>query len=206
MKQRSFKSNLIAATLCLFAVTPSFADCTYKPDQEGFNMSFNAYGAPDKSYIVKDNIFKDYTLTSESGLLNGASIEINTASLDTSATNNNGTGGEWPAMFLTMRDTNVINSFFNKFKKSPEKIMATISAVNEDSLDLDVTMNGVTKTLPMSFTVEGGKLVAEGKLEILDFAPKAFKSLATTCSGFHQGKSWSDIDLKFQVPVEKSCS
>ena len=43
--------------------------------------------------------------------------------------------------------------------------MATVSAVNEDSLDLDVTMNGVTKTLAMSFTVADGKLVAEGKLE-----------------------------------------
>lgn len=206
MKQRSTQSRLITAALCLFAVTPCFADCSYKPVQEGFGMSFTAYGAPDKTYIVKDNIFKDYTLTSESGLLKGASIELNTASLDTSATKNNGSGGEWPAAFIPMRDNNVINYFFNKFKHSPNKIVATISAVNEDSLNLDVTMNGVSKTLPMSFTVENGNLVAQGKLEILDFAPKAFKSLAAMCGGFHQGKSWSDIDLKFHVPVEKSCN
>lgn len=202
MKQR----KLLVATLLLFTAAPCFADCSYKPDQEGFSMSFTAYGAPDKSYIVKDNTFKEYSLSSDSGFLNGASIEIDATTLDTSATKDNGLGGEWPAAFLTMRDSNVTNYFFNKFKTEPAKIMATISAVNEGSLDLDVTMNGVTKTLPMSFIIQDGQLLAEGGLEILDFSPKAFKSLAAMCAGFHQGKSWSDIDLKFQVPVEKNCS
>ncbi|PHS23329.1 MAG: hypothetical protein COA83_10210 [Methylophaga sp.] len=205
------KKNLISALLTgaclLFSATASFAECTYKPEKEGFNMSFTAYGAPEKNYIVKGNKFKEYTLASESGLLKGASIEIDATSLDTSFTKDNGLGAEWPAMFLTLRDSNVVGYFFNKFKTDPAKINATISAINEDSLDLDVTMNGVTKTIAMSFTVEEGKLMAAGKLEILDFAPKAFKSLRDVCeAGFHQGKSWSDIDLKFDVPVEKNCN
>jgi hypothetical protein len=170
-------------------------------------MSFTAYGAPEKDYIVAGNVFKNYELASDSGFLKGASIEIDATSLDTSFTKDNGTGGEWPAMFLPLRDSNVVDYFFKKFKTDPAKITALISAVNEDSLDLDVTMNGVTKTLPMSFAIEDGKLMAAGSLEVLDFAPKAFKSLRAVCeAGFHQGKTWSDIDLKFDVPVEKECS
>ena len=69
-------------------------------------------------------------------------------------------------------------------------------------------MNAVTKDVAMPYTIEDGVLKAKGTLEIMDFnAEKAWQQFNNICStSWHQGKTWTDIDIYFSVPVqEKGC-
>ncbi|MEW6037591.1 MAG: YceI family protein [Pseudomonadota bacterium] len=201
-------SKLVLGAFVLAAASPSQAECRYKPNKEGFGFSFTAYAAPNKTYVIKDNRFKKFTLASPSGMLQDASIEIDATSLDTGHDLNNGKGGEWPAAIIPVRDSNVVNHFFKKFDNNPGVVSAKVAGITKDGIDLAVTMNGVTKTVPMKSAVKDGVLSATGTLNVLDFGTgKAFDAFRQVCEmAFHQGKTWSDIEFEFHVPVEGSCS
>jgi hypothetical protein len=116
-------------------------------------------------------------------------------------------GGHWDVGMAALRSLNVVNGLFNNFA-SPEEIHAEIEAIESDTLSLSVTMNAVTQSLPMSISESDGILHARGTLDILkDFkASSAFSALENLCIGWHRGKTWSDVDIRFQVPVKKKCS
>lgn len=201
------KTTFLLLAITTASISSVQASCDFTPEKEGFAYSFTAYGAKDKSYVVSENTFTKYELASESGKLMGAGITINTNSLDTSKDLNNGGGGQWPASLAAVRNGNVINGLFNNFS-NPGKISGKISSIDAESISLDLTMNGETKTIPMSYSVTNGKLSAEGTLDILDFnGAEAFKKFAKICRSWHKGKSWSDVKIEFSVPVaEQGCS
>lgn len=205
----SLKSSLCIATLSLLALQGAHAaECNYTPDEAGFKFSFTGYGAPDKSYIVSGNTFKEYKVASETGKLVGATIEVDAKSLDTSHDLNNGMGGEWPASIPAIRNGNVVNGLFMNFK-DPGKITGKIASIDVETINLDLGMNGVTKTIPMKYSVKDGVLTAEGTLDIIkDYAGEdAFKKFGVICTAtWHKGKSWTDVTITFSVPVkEEQC-
>lgn len=204
------KKSIIAGIFLTALVIPNaFASqCDFTPKKEGFNFSFTAYGAPDKSYVVSKNTFKKFDLASSTGKLLGASIDIDATTVDTSNDLNNGVGGEWHVSLAGVRNGNVVNGLFNNFV-NPGKVSAKIAAIHKDKIELAVTMNGQTKNIPMAYRVAEGKLSAEGTLEILDFgASEAFKKFAAICTNaWHKGKSWSDVKIEFSVPVtDQNCT
>lgn len=183
------------------------AECDFTPDKDQLQFSFTGYGFPDKSYKVTKNTFTQYELTSASGKLLGGTIDIDATSLDTSHDLNNGTGGTWPASISEIRDANIVNGLFKNFV-NPGKIQVKVSSIDDSQIDLDVTMNGETRTIPMTYSVAGGVLSAEGRLELMDFnTSEALKKLEALCTlAWHQGKTWTDADIYFSVPVkEPSC-
>ena len=161
-------------------------------------VDFTFYGAEDKSYVVTKNTFKTITVTGDK--LEGAKAEIDLMSIDTSADLSNG-DSKWPAAMVKVRDNNTINGLFKKFTKGDGKAIAKITKVNKDSVDVEITMNGVTETINMTTKTEGDTTTASGKLDIVKFAPEAFQNFAKLCAGFHKGKSHSEIDLNFTVPA-----
>ncbi|AFJ02996.1 YceI-like protein [Methylophaga frappieri] len=202
------KKQLIAASLPLmvmFAMPAHASQCDFTPDKEGFDFSFTAFGAPDKSYVVSGNRFTKYEVASESGKLLNATIDIDASSLDTSHDLSNGMGGEWPDSIPPVRNENVVKNLFMNFV-DPGTIQAKIVEIKDGELSLDVTMNGETRTVPMSYEVVDGKLQAKGSLDILDFnASEAFKKFEAVCTTiWHKGKTWSTVDLTFTVPVEEA--
>ncbi|WP_298046357.1 YceI family protein [uncultured Cardiobacterium sp.] len=202
------KKTLVAFVLALFTA-PSFAgQCDFTPDKDKFAFSFTAYGFPDKSYDVKDNTFTDYELSSESGKLLNAGIVIKTASVDTTADKRNwDRSGEWPDATLHLRNQNIVTGLFKAFANG-DTISAKIKAIDEKEITLSVTMNDVTKEVAMPYVVEDGLLKAKGTFDIMDFdAQKAWTQFNNICSSsWHQGKTWTDIDIAFSVPVqEKGC-
>ncbi|WP_420554120.1 hypothetical protein [Neptuniibacter marinus] len=135
-----------------FAVLTSVtaqASCDYTPNKDEFAFSFTAYGAKDKSYAVTNNTFTKYELSSESGKLLNAAIDIDATSLDTSSDLNNGQGGLWPESMASVRNNNVVTGLFNNFV-NPGKVMAKIGALDASVVGLDVTMNGETNRVPMT--------------------------------------------------------
>ncbi|HBR98382.1 MAG TPA: hypothetical protein DD979_13550 [Gammaproteobacteria bacterium] len=198
-------------TLMLYtlgSVAALSAECVYMPDKDGFGFSFTAYGAPDKSYVVSQNTFKVYTLASPNGTLRGATIDIDATSLDTSADLSNGMGGYWAPGIAQLRDMNVVNGLFKQFA-NPGKIHAKVDSISGDRLSLLVTMNEVTAPVEMVLEEKDSMLHARGSFDLLeDFqADSAFAALEQICTiAWHKGKSWSDVDIEFHVPVQKDCS
>lgn len=202
------KKVLLSSILALLTTSVIAGECNYTPDKDQFSFGFTAYGFPDKSYDVKDNTFTEYQLSSESGKLLNASIDIKTASVDTTADPRNwDRSGEWPEPTLKMRNQNIINGLFKNFTDG-ESIKATISGITSSDIELSVTMNGVTKTVTMPYTVTDGVLNAKGTLDLADYntdaAMQAFNAICS--SSWHRGKTWTDVDIYFSVPVaESSC-
>ncbi|ABE50458.1 YceI family protein [Methylobacillus flagellatus] len=199
----------VVGSLCMAAASNAAmaANCSYTPDEKGFKFSFTAFGAPDKSYVVSKNTFKKYEVASSTGKLEGATINIDSTSLDTSADLNNGEGGKWDAGIPMIRNMNVVSGLFKNFA-NPGKISAKIDKIEGETLQLAVTMNDVTKVIPMKVTEKGSNFHAKGTLDIIkDFnGSKAFAKFEKVCTqAFHKGKSWSDVDIEFEVPVKKSC-
>ena len=66
-----------------------------------------------------------------------------------------------------------------------------------------ITMNGVTKTIPMKYSYSKGKMQAKGVIDIFDFsANKSLQELNRACYKLHKGKTWNDVSISFITEVE----
>ena len=86
-----------------------------------------------------------------------------------------------------------------------KEIRGSISEVNEDkkTLLLDVTMNEVTKAVPMTYSIVDGNITAKGSIEILDYNLKgSFLAFAKECAALHENKSFSDVNIEFTIPFK----
>lgn len=186
-------SDTNAVATATKAATAGTACSTLKVD-------FTFYGSADKSYVVKKNTFKTMTPTFTADKLEGATVEIDLLSIDTSADMNNG-AATWPAAMSKVRDANTRNKFFKLFTKDIGKAMAKVTKVNADSVDVEISMNGITEAINMTTKTEGDTTVATGKLDVNKFAPEAYKTFSKACAGFHKGASHSEFDIYFTVPA-----
>lgn len=201
LTKKFFFSSLLVA----MASVSQAAQCDYTAKADEFKLSFTGYGFPDKSYDVKDNTFTDYKIDSPNGKLLNGSIVINSKSVDTSADKRNwDRNGDWPEPTVTLRNMNIVNGLFGHFADEGA-IKATVTGITADALELSVTMNGVTKTTTLAYTVEGGVLSAKGTVDLADYnTDAALKTFAALCSAaWHRGKTWTDIDIFFTVPVNE---
>ncbi|UZJ41302.1 hypothetical protein OO006_13315 [Prosthecochloris sp. SCSIO W1101] len=175
----------------------------YAFDKDSFAFSFTAYGAKDKSYVITGITFKDYTVDSPDNKLEGTTLEVKLGSVDSSFDKNNGKGGDWSDIILPTRDENIVKGFVDNLAEK-ETATAKVVGVDDTKIDLEVTLNGVTKVVEMPYTVTDGVLTAKGSTDVVEYnASDAFEEFANICSAaFHYGKSWSDIELIFSVNVQ----
>lgn len=188
------KNNLALISLLTFGTTSLFSENCIN-----LKVDWTFYGAADKSYVVTKNTFTDIKATFTNDTLEGATAQINLMSIDTSADLNNN-GSTWPMTMAKVRDNNTKRSLFGKFIKNNGKATAKVISVVDDSVDVEITMNGITEKIKMTTKTDHNITIASGKLDVAKFSPEAWKSFATICKGFHKGKSWSEIDLNFYVP------
>ncbi len=169
---------------------------------DGFKYDFTFYGAKDKSYVVTKNTFKTSTSNFPGEKLLNATLDIDAFSLDTSADLSNGKA-KWPPAMANVRNNNTVNNFFKKFATDAGKINVKISKLTDKEIVADVKMNGVTKQVPFSYEVKDGKIMAKGELDVLAFnTSDAWAQFERVCKmAFHKGKSWSTIDVFFEVPA-----
>ena len=142
----------------------------------GVSGSFNDI----KLQIKKNDDFKNF--------LKSANVEINTLSLDSG---------------LDVRNKSIVSTLFSL--KSSEKIIASISSVNTDNktLNLKLTMNEVTKNIPMSYEKKDGVVIAKGQIDILDYnMSESYAKFAKACFDLHEGKSYSEVNIEFTLPYK----
>lgn len=102
-----------------------------------------------------------------------------------------------------MRDKSITSSLFAL--ATSENITGTIASVDEKAktLVLDFTMNEVTTQVPMTYTITENKVVAKGKIDILDYDMSApFKAFAKVCEKLHNGVSYSEVGIEFTLPFK----
>lgn len=109
------------------------------------------------------------------------------------------------------RDLKLTNSFFKIM--SDEKITAKIIDIQAKSKEMDkpktgtliveITMNKVTKKIPLKYIHDKGVMRADGFIDILDFgAAKALTKINKACFDLHEGKTWSDVAIGFKMNIK----
>jgi len=64
-------------------------------------------------------------------------------------------------------------------------------------------MNEVTKTVPMKYEIKDKKVVASGVIDILNFSmSESFAKFAKECFDLHNGKSFSEVTISFELPFK----
>jgi len=124
-----------------------------------------------------------------SEFLKSAVVSIDTASLES---NDKG------------RNENIITTLFAQ--ESAKSIKAEVLSVdeNDNSLVAKITMNSVSKNIIMSYDKADGSVVAKGSINILDFdLQNPFLAFAKKCEGFHEGKSYSQVDIEFTLAFKE---
>lgn len=108
----------------------------------------------------------------------------------------------------SFRDAKLVQFFFNMMQGAV--LMADVVSIKGDdksgTLVVNIGMNNKAIDVPMSYTVNNGRLQAKGKLDLLDFnAQEPLKMLTLNCYALHEGKTWSDVDVRFSFDVTKNC-
>jgi len=108
------------------------------------------------------------------------------------------------------RDEKLVKYFFEKMDGKEILVKVEKFTQNKDIHDgfisTMITMNGVTKSVPLKYHYENGLLEASGVIDVFDFqGESALKSINQACKALHQGKTWSDVDIGFKTKILKQC-
>jgi len=179
----------IILTSLLLAVS-TFAECTYY--SENAKVTWKAFKTYEKIGVggtFDHVVFSPRSAKTSEEFLVGSNITINTSTV------NSGNAG---------RDATLVASFFKT--QNVESITAKIISVKDSKAQVDITMNGVTKQIPMSYTIHEGKITGKGVIDLSDFAMlKSLQSINKTCFDLHAGKTWQDVEIGFEIPIANNC-
>ena len=167
------KKIALLAALSIFAL----AECQLQ------SLQWTAFKTPLKLGVK--GTFDKINFTKGDECLKGAKVSIDKSSVDTK---NPG------------RDKTLRLFFFDRLEGD---IKAKIVAVKEKTLDVAVTLNGVTKTIPFFYTKKDGLIHAKGVIDLFDFSGlEALRSINKACFDKHQGKTWNDVELHFTIDAK----
>ena len=81
-------------------------------------------------------------------------------------------------------------------------MMVTVKDVSKDVITMDLMLNGKKKEIPLTYKMDGMKLVATGHMDILDFGmSKQLSAINKACYALHEGKTWSDVSLTLETTL-----
>ena len=171
------------------------AVCTYEYDANGTTLSWTAFKTPKKAPVkIKFTKFK-ITATKMPTLeqmFASATFEVNSQSVDS---------GD------KARDAKIMQFFFKKMMGG-NNIKGKVLKAEADKLEVEMTMNKVTKTVPMSMKFDETTSMATltGKVDVLEFALKDnLAALTKACMEKHEGVTWPDVELELVAKIKKSC-
>jgi polyisoprenoid-binding protein YceI len=166
------------------------ANKTYSVMADSITINWTAYKTTAKvpvkgqfSKVSIENVKKD---TTELGALNGVKFKIPISSLMTKD---------------TIRDAKVKKYFFGSMKNS-STITGTVHLNKENSSTVEISMNGITRELPIAYIITDNKVTIVGNMELDNWQAKAaLEALNVVCKDLHTGddgisKTWSDVKIE----------
>lgn len=106
------------------------------------------------------------------------------------------------------RDGKLVNLFFG-IMANTSMLTGTIHLEGDKMGSLEVLMNGVTKSLPLTFTSAGDTIHFSGVMNLPQWnVNEAFDSLKKACFDQHKGpdgisKTWDDVLIEASIVVKK---
>ncbi|MDO7252540.1 YceI family protein [Helicobacter cappadocius] len=106
------------------------------------------------------------------------------------------------------RDGNIHRTFIAKLKDS--KIQAEVTKISGDDssgeITAKITFNGITKEVPMKYTLTDGKFKASGKIDMSkDFnLNNSYVALSTDkmVSALHGKQTYTEVEIGFQADIK----
>lgn len=174
----------------LLVASTAFAGCTYY--SENAKVTWKAFKTYEKIGVggsFNHVVFSPRSAKTSEEFLVGSHITIDTATV------NSGNAG---------RDATLVASFFKT--QNVTSITAKIISAKDSKAQVEITMNGVTKAVPMSYTIQEGKILGKGVIDLSDFAMlESLQSINKTCFDLHAGKTWQDVEIGFEIPIANNC-
>ena len=177
-------------SVTLFLALSAFGDCTYQSDS--VKVTWKAFKTYEKIGVggsFDRVVTQPKNASSIEALLIGSNVKIDTRSINSAN----------PA-----RDATLVNSFFKV--QNIDSITAKIISAKDSKAITEITMNNVTKTIPLNYTIQEGKIVAKGAIDLGDFTMLAsLQSINKACFALHAGKTWQDVEIGFEIPIKSDC-
>lgn len=179
----------IILLLLIFATVSFASECRYQVKK--INVDWKAYKTPLK--IGVGGTFDRVTLKAADKDSKKSFLESSTVIIDTSSINSKNSG----------RDAKLVKYFFDV--QNVKKIIAKVISIERSIINIDITMNGITKTIPMKLNI-GDTVQAKGNIDLADFNMlPSLSSINKACFDLHKGKTWQDVEIRFNLQMQKKC-
>ena len=174
----------------LTASTLFSAECKY--EAKSIDVNWEAYKTPLKLGVkgtFNNVVFKARAASIQEEILNGASVLIDVERIYSKN---------------AARDDKLVKFFFGT--QNIKEIKAKIVSIKKDVANVSVTMNNITKTVPMKIEIDDDEIEADGYIDLADFGMlPALAGINKACYDLHKGKTWQDIEVKFTIKTQKNC-
>ena len=168
--------------------------------QDSTKVNFTAYKTTEKLPVggkfEKINFKKTSSGDTAMDALNGTEFSIPVSSLFT----NDATG---------TRDPKILEFFFGVMKNT--ELISGLFKVENDKSSIDITLNGETQNIPLSYEMDGDtKITFSGIMNLENWnAMDAVASINKACEVLHTGKdgiskTWSEVALQAEVLLQKN--
>ena len=168
--------------------------------QDSTKVNFTAYKTTEKLPVggkfEKINFKKTSSGDTAMDALNGTEFSIPVSSLFT----NDATG---------TRDPKILEFFFGVMKNT--ELISGVFKVENDKSSIDITLNGETQNIPLSYEMDGDtKITFSGIMNLENWnAMDAVASINKACEVLHTGKdgiskTWSEVALQAEVLLQKN--
>lgn len=171
-------------------------NCLLTPDTTKTKLTWTAYKTPEKVGVDGSFDSISYKFSNKANSIEKL-IEQTTFTIATETTNSGN-----PA-----RDKKLVDFFFNELV-SDKLIKGKFKSINKKKKTVlaQTTFNGKTKNILLSYQFENNILLLKGKMDVLDFAlNKQLEAINKACFDLHKGKTWSEVALSIEVPVNSAC-
>jgi len=176
----------------------------HAPKSEEVNVEWTAYKTPTK--VGVKGRFTNVKLKSKirmakdwQNLALNSSVDINSKNIHTGDIS---------------RDVKIVTFFFKNM--SSTKIKATITSVDlaTKTLGVELKMNGKKQNISMNYELiekKGGTTLKAKSISPIDVVQmfameKSLTAIHNACKELHQGKTWAEVDLNFEVLFNKKCT
>jgi polyisoprenoid-binding protein YceI len=188
--------KLMMTLLLLFSMT-AFADHHCELNKDSVKVSWTAYKTPLKVGVggALDKVAIEGSTKADNfeKLVKGLTLNIG-ANIKSVNTKNKA------------RDIKIANFFFGTLEGGATLQAKGKSVVAGKKITIDLTMNGVTKEAQLKYSLKKGVLVAEGVIDVLDWAMSdELKAINKACFAKHEGKTWSDVAIKLEAKLSSDC-
>ena len=178
----------ILALLCSMSLFAG--ECSYTA--KSIAVDWKAYKTPLKLGVGGSfDSVQLQTLQADSlqSLLSSAKITIDTSSINSKN---------------RARDTKLVKFFFDIQKV--DTIEASVLTLKNNIVTVAITMNNITKEIPMKQHIKDTTIFADGYLDLADFHMlPALSSINKAYYDLHKGKTWQDISIAFSLEAKETC-